>query len=466
MNVLSLRTVGVTVLSLVLMLSLFASSASAKAPFTDILSTDKEIHYLYDRGLINGTTSTTFSPTLSVTREQAAAIIGRALKLNGTQRATSFPDVSRHSYASGYIQSAVDAKILTGYPDGTFKPSQTMTRGEMAYLLSRAFSLSQTSQVTFNDVPYNGQQTSLYMAINKIATAGITNGTGNGNFSPNKQLVRREFAIFIARALNEQFRVSFEDARANTLQSTVDGLNVRSGPSTTHSIVGKVNKGDLVTMHRVENGWVYGTSGNVTGYFSLNFLTVDPSDYRTRVFVLDPGHGGTDPGAVSNNTIEKVVNLDVALRVESKLKARGVTVLMTRRTDVFHSLEYRAGFGLQNNADTFLSIHANAAAASVSGSETFYSASVVDDKRAAYSRQLATFVQDRLHVAMNHPNRGVKEADFRVLASNPLPSVLVELGFLTNTTDAAKLRDPIFQDRAAQAIADGIMDYYTWRDKQ
>ena len=440
--------------------SIGLSPASALTPFKDVSSSDVEIDYLYNKGLIKGISSNQFGPDYSVTREQAATLIGRALGLNGTERKTKFSDVSSSSYSSGYIQSAVDKGIITGYPDGSFKPRQTMTRGEMAFLLSRAFNLSKTTTMFFSDIKLDNSDSSLYTAVNRVATAGISNGTGGGSYSPNKNLIREEFAVFLARALEPKFKVAFQNATIDRLYSTTDGLNVRSGPSTSHSIIGKINKGNEVQVYGYSGGWAYGKSGNLTGYFSLSFLSKAVNTAPSRVMVIDAGHGGSDPGAVANGLREKDVNLDVSLRVERMLKAKNITVLMVRRTDVFYSLDYRAAFGIKNGGDAFVSIHANAASPGVSGSETFYSASVAND-----SKQLATFIQNRLYKAMDHNNRGVKEYPYRVLAANPLPAALVELGFLTNSTDAAKLATWTYKERSAQAIADGIEDYYKWKER-
>lgn len=444
----------------ILILSSFSQTpVSAATPFTDVSAKDVEIDYLYNRGFINGISKTKFGPEQSVTREQAATLIGRSLGLNGTERKTKFSDVSPTSYSSGYIQSAVDKGIITGYPDGSFKPKQTMTRGEMAFLLSRAFNLSSTSPVFFTDIKHDTSSTSLYTAANKIATAGISNGTGQGKYTPNKDLIREEFAIFLARGLEPKFKVAFQNATIDKLYSTTNNLNVRSGPSTSSKVVGQIHTNNEVQVYGYNGNWAYGKSGNLTGYFSLSYLakaTKKPS----RVMVIDAGHGGSDPGAVANGLREKDVNLDVSLRVERLLKAKGITVLMTRRTDVFHTLDYRAAFGVKNGADAFVSIHANAASAGVSGSETFYSASVAND-----SKQLATFIQNRLYKAMDHNNRGAKQYGYRVLAANPLPAALVELGFLTNTQDANKLASATYKERAAVAIADGIEDYYKWKER-
>lgn len=442
-------------------LGINAASASTN-PFKDVSSTDKEILYLLNKGLINGVSKTSFGPDQAITREQAATLIGRALNLNGTPRKTKFADVRPDWYSSGYIQSAVEKGIITGDSDGTFRPKDTMTRGEMAYLLSRAFNYTKTGHVFFKDITTNSSSDSLYTAVNKIATAGVSNGTGKGTYTPNTKLIRGEFAIFLARALNSDFRVTYQNVAFADLNVTVDNLNVRKAASTSSTAIGKLNTGAPFRVYGYNGSWAYGKSGTLTGYVHTAYLgKAVPVVANNRFITLDPGHGGSDPGAVANGLREKDINLDVSKRVESKLKAKGVKVYMTRTTDVFHTLDARVDKGVASGSNAFVSIHTNAAAASsASGSETFYSASIGND-----SKQLATFIQNRLYKAMAHPNRGVKNYGFQVIRTNPLPAALVELGFVTNQYDAAKLASGTYKDRAATAIADGIVDYYNWKAK-
>jgi len=443
-------------------LSFTASPASAASnPFKDVASSDEEILYLWNRGLIFGVSKTTFGPQQAVTREQAATMIGRALGLPGKLRKTSFPDVNPSRYSSGYIQSAYEKGIITGGSDGNYRPTDTMTRGEMAYLLSRAFNYTKTGHVFFTDIKTDNTATSLYTAVNKIATAGVSNGTGSGSYSPGKKLIREEFAIFLARALNSTYRVSYKNVAFADLNVTVNNLNVRSGASTSYASIGKLNTGAPFRVYGYNGSWAYGISGGMTGYVSTAFLgKATPVAANNRFITLDPGHGGSDPGAVANGLREKDINLDVSKRVEAKLKAKGIKVYMTRTTDVFHTLGARVDKGVASGSNAFLSVHTNAATPAASGSETFYSASVGND-----SKQLATFIQNRLYKAMNHPNRGVKNYGFQVIRTNPLPAALVELGFITNQYDAAKLASGTYKDRAATAIADGIEDYYNWKAK-
>lgn len=435
--------------------------AAAGNPFKDVSTSDKEILYLANKGLINGINDSTFAPKDAVTREQAAALIGRALGLSGKLRKTKFSDVDPARYSSGYIQSAYEKGYINGYGDGSFRPKETMTRGEMAYLLSRAFNFSSTGNVFFNDIKTDESKTSLYTAVSKIATAGVSNGTGNGTYSPTNKLTREEFAIFLARALNSNFKVKYYNTVLENLTVTVNNLNVRTGPSTGYRAIGKVNTGAAFQVYGYKGDWAYGKSNNVTGYVHSEFIGKSlPAAATNRFITLDPGHGGNDPGAVANGLREKDINLDVAKRVEAKLSAKGIKVYMTRSTDVFHSLSARVDKGVASGSDAFLSIHTNAASPGASGSETFYSASVGND-----SKQLATFIQNRLYKAMDHPNRGVKNYGFQVIRTNPLPAALVELGFVTNKYDSAKLASGTYKDRAATAIAEGIEDYYDWKGK-
>ena len=113
------------------------------------------------------------------------------------------------------------------------------------------------------------------------------------------------------------------------------------------------------------------------------------------------------------------------------------------------------------NADAFVSIHANSSTArDANGTETYYSTAAT---RAEDSKQLATFIQNRLYPALGTKNRGVKTADFHVIYKTPLPATLVELGFISNSSDASKLASDYYRNKAAEAIALGIQDYYNWK---
>lgn len=170
---------------------------------------------------------------------------------------------------------------------------------------------------------------------------------------------------------------------------------------------------------------------------------------------IDPGHGGSDPGAVGTKPFrlaEKKVTLEISLRLEEALEERGHWVAMTRRTDRSLGLSARAGFANRLEAELFVSVHANAAAsATVEGIEVYHFPGSREGRRAA-TAVLASMVG----AFPRHRNRGVKEVNFTVLRETTMPAVLVETEFLTHPRQLEFLADPENQKALAEAIAHGI----------
>jgi len=195
------------------------------------------------------------------------------------------------------------------------------------------------------------------------------------------------------------------------------------------------------------------------GPLSLEGLPVVPRG-RFRV-VLDPGHGGPDPGAIGIRGLRETdVVLDVSLQLARLLEARGVVVEMTRTSDIDVDLPPRVAQANQSGADAFISIHANAlsmARPDVNGIESFYFAG---GPQAGLSRRLADAVQQQmLAISPGTPDRGVKAARFFVIRRATMPSTLVEMGFVTGRLDASRLGEPDFRRRMALALAAGILNY-------
>ncbi len=165
----------------------------------------KEIDYLYNNEIIFGYNSYTFGPSDRVSRAAAATMIGRALGLSGEQRETEFPDVAKGNTASGYIQVAAELGIIQGFPDGTFRPNESVTRGQMAIFIARAFNLTKEAEVSFTDVPETAKS---YTSIRRILAEGITQGYPGGLFKPDDSLTRSDFSALLSRTLNPAFRVN------------------------------------------------------------------------------------------------------------------------------------------------------------------------------------------------------------------------------------------------------------------
>jgi hypothetical protein len=160
-----------------------------------------EINRLAEAGYIKGYNDGTFRPALSITRAEAITFIGRVLNLNDTKRQTIFSDVTQSFYASGLIQSSYEQKIAGGYPDGTFQPNAKITRGEIAALVMRAFQISGTNSTSnrFTDVNKNYFA---YQAIMNLAENKLVSGYPNNSFRPLHAASRAEFIVLLGRALN------------------------------------------------------------------------------------------------------------------------------------------------------------------------------------------------------------------------------------------------------------------------
>lgn len=170
--------------------------------------------------------------------------------------------------------------------------------------------------------------------------------------------------------------------------------------------------------------------------------------------VIDPGHGGKDPGAIGIGGLREVdVVLPISLQVARLLEQQGVQVVLTRSADYFVELPGRTAMANRVNADIFVSIHANAVPnrPDVSGLETYYLSSGLT---------LARFIHNSVLQSVGGlRDRGVRRARFYVLRHSAMPSVLVETGFVTGYEDSAKLATPAYQSQMAEAIARGILQY-------
>jgi N-acetylmuramoyl-L-alanine amidase len=233
-------------------------------------------------------------------------------------------------------------------------------------------------------------------------------------------------------------------------------------------------------------------SVNRSGSFSLSRQL----GLRVSRVVIDPGHGGHDPGAKTKGLTEADLVLDVALRLEQLLsKQDGFDVVLTRRVDTFVPLEERTAIANREGADLFLSIHANASTnSSARGIETYFlnltenpdAEMVAARENAASSRSMnqlpdivkaialnnkihesrdfASMIQSALHSQLQKSdssvrNLGVKQAPFMVLLGATMPSVLAEISFITNRQDAAMLKTEKHRQRIAEALYAGVLRY-------
>lgn len=447
-------------------------SASAASDFVDIPANHrayKEISYLNQGNITTSDIPGRFNPDAAMTRAHAAAMIGKAIQLSGAPVESRFSDVPSDHFASGYIEEAVKRGIIFGYKleDGTYNymPEKQLKRGEMALLISRAFGY---------------QSDSTNAAAKEFLAKGLALGTGNGNFGTEDLMKRGDFAVFLARAVNAEFRVKDSDTALESMYVEIgesDALNMRTGPSTDYAAQKKLFRGYPLQVQYKVGEWVYTKVGNDYGFIHSAFLSTDqpyissvkdPEDIITEIIgkdplsqmtvVLDPGHGGKDPGAVGNGMREKDVVLDISLRAKKYFAGTPINVKLTRETDVFVELADRVKFAKQQQADLFVSVHANALNGKASGIETFYY-SAAKNTNVKESRTLATYIQKRMLEAWKLPNRSVKSMSLHVLRENSMPATLIEIGFIDNKTDASYISSPVHRESMAKAIYLGTLDY-------
>lgn len=186
---------------------------------------------------------------------------------------------------------------------------------------------------------------------------------------------------------------------------------------------------------------------------------------KNKLVVLDPGHGGTDPGAIGlQGTREKHLNFVMATKVKAILEKAGAKVVMTRQTDVDVSspdasdrdeLKARTLVANNRNADVFISIHHNSSASSdMNGTTTYYF------RKTLFDVVLAQSIQNEMVKAGGLANQGVRTANFFVVKNTSMPAALLEIGFISNSQEEQLCNNAVFQQKMAQAIVTGIDQFF------
>jgi N-acetylmuramoyl-L-alanine amidase len=189
---------------------------------------------------------------------------------------------------------------------------------------------------------------------------------------------------------------------------------------------------------------------------TLSWTRVDPHRFARRpLVVIDPGHGGSDPGALGpGGSNEKTDCLELALALQHALWQHRVNAVLTRSTDAELWLAPRLDMIEQLKADAFVSLHANSHTTPDStGIETYW--------REPASQAFAEQVQKDLAAALKRPDRGTKQERLYVLRNPEVPSLLLETGFISNPAEERMLADHSFQSQAAAAIANSLAAYLT-----
>jgi N-acetylmuramoyl-L-alanine amidase len=439
-------------------------SGSAHAEFSDFNKTQPggaEVFYLYDRDIINGYPDGTFRPESNVRRGQAVVMLGRVLKWDISQTNTSpFKDVPANSDDNRYIIEAAKRGIVSGYDDGTFRPYESLTRGQMSAILQRVYKYPTHFTIPFVDVKSTHWA---YSPIQALASNGIVTGYTDNTFKPQQYTSRKHYSMMLARTLQPSFKPPmYMKVKAGTTK-----LDVHGQPNTTSTITGALYEKALVQITPTSTkGWVKINYKDITGYAPLSYLEyyrLKGLPLEKRVVVVDAGHGGTDSGAVYGSLVEKDINLKASYYLKTELEKRGATVYLSRPTDTFVTLNDRATFSSPRRADIFISIHANATTShTANGTETYYNDQLYEGDVNPYpeeSKKLAYALQVQLD-KLPTKNLGIKQNEFYVLRKNTVPAVLVELGFIDGRYDSKYLADSNFLRQSAVYMSEGVVHYF------
>ncbi len=478
------------------------------------------IYYLVERNVINGMPDGNFMPYGNLTRAQAAKIIATAIGAKVDPIAKPSYNDAKNSWAASFIAAMEKENIIKGREPGVFDPEGKVTRAEMAAMLVRAYNLK--SKVT-GPVPTKFADLENHWGkeeVNILVELKLSLGTENG-WKPNDSITREQAAQLTAQT--DKFSKN-SDRPVETKKMYIDRKFITyHAPSLSSGISANQHNPQTVEIKEERDGWIKiatsngdkwtplvektevinegfttyaeaSSSSKVMGTHNAQQVTVieeNGSWIRIRMgagfqwvnknqlnpvkqgnflegkaIIIDPGHGGVDPGHSGVKMDESAIVLDTSLRVQKLFEQKTpFTVLLTRNDDTRpgntpgESLKKRVEFAQENKGDIFVSIHANGFNEQVEGTETFYYRSATNPN-SEESRVLAEKVQKRLVQALQSNDRGVKTENFYVVKYNTMPAILAELGFIDAKGEGEKLATEEWRQRAAEAIYQGILDYY------
>lgn len=481
----------------------------SKQNFKDVSSKDWFATYVYqavELGYMDGYggSSTEFKPYEKVSRQEMTKILSLAFNLNPDayeKYALPFTDVEQNFYYK-YISAVYYNGFGAGISDTKFDPRSNVTRATFSVFMSRGLnksfqlalpvqrekvsaSASVKGQVKVNTNDLNVRSTPNFTSTANNKLGMLSKGTVVNYFEETSSYYKinyngyygyiyKTYASLVTdsslggggsnETVNPTPPQPSTPAGNLTGYVTVSSLNIRAQASASSERVGGLTRGNQVTVHSITGNWANITYNGQTGYVSKTYLRLKNTSgpaVKGRIIILDPGHGGRDPGAIAKDAsiTEKAIVLNVATKVKALLEADGATVKMTRAGDTFPSLEERVSFARNNYGELFVSIHVNSATStSANGTETFYSISGNDNE--LEDAKLARYINNEIVSNASMRDRGVKREDFYVIRNLIMPAVLVELAFITNSEDVAKLKDSAYIDIYARSIYNGIVKYY------
>ncbi|MCP3740139.1 N-acetylmuramoyl-L-alanine amidase [Rossellomorea sp. BNER] len=372
------------------------------------------------------------------------------------ERNTSTPKVSVPIYATVKVKKG---SVVNGW-------SRIEYKGMRGYAPYSYISNDNPGSFTY----YANKTTNIYTS-NNISSGVLGTLRKNDPVKIQKGSINNGWA-FVSDFNGKQGYIKASDIVNKPYYYARENLVLRQQKSSTSTRILTIPQGSEVTvLNRTElfQDWVQVRYNGKTGYVSSRYLTLEQVAKETplsKTIVLDPGHGGKDPGAVGNGLREADVTLSVSKITKSKLKQMGYDVHLTRTEDIYLALNERTEIAYNLSPGVFVSLHMNSYSdPHVNGTESYSTTAArsLTPKEKTDSAMLASFIQSRLVEALETNDRGTKQNDFYVIDKNYTRSVLIEMGFISNPDDATIFKTAEGQDRTATAIAQGINDFYKWK---
>jgi parallel beta-helix repeat protein len=462
-------------------LQVYRDRAQIPSQFADEVATATQKRMVVNHPLVDE-----LNPMRNITRAELSALIYQAMVITGNARAIaspfivepvldvpSFSDISGH-WAEDFIRGLASQGLIRGFIDGTFRPNALITRAEYAALLSSTFNpLPERTPVTFDDVPNSFWAAAV---IQRAYRGKWLSGYGDGSFRPQDNLLRLHILLSLVSGLG----LDAGDRQLLNIYTDKDRI-----PNYALDAVAAATEAELVVNYpqlRELNPNQPATRGDVAAMMVQALVHAERSqsitssyivrpdrsipdgssgppapDPESPVIVLDPGHGGADAGTVGVGGLkEKDVVLPIAQAVANRLRQAGIRVSLTRSEDTEVTSEERVRIAEALDANLFISIHANALSLSryeVNGVETYYY------RTSNEGADLARVVHDNILQVVDLKDMGIRQATFLTLRQTTMPSVLVEVGYVTTQTDDTNLIDENYINILSGGIANGIQAY-------
>ncbi|MFH0915348.1 MAG: N-acetylmuramoyl-L-alanine amidase [bacterium] len=492
------------------------SALAHSSSFPDVgesIPSHDAIEYLAGAGIISGFKDGSFGPGQTLKRGQATKILVLWLGVPPVSNGPYFTDLDV-VYRS-YVQTTAEKGWISGFPDGSFRPYATLTRQQMAVIMVRAMGWDvdagkltsahvADTLAAFSDRASISSDARPYVAL--AVERGLFNGS-NGALMPQDGITRAQFSLVVFRAelsmqsviqqvrtasdYPDRTRVVVDLSRApGPVKAAISADGTLTVDYTGGALGGVLSQtvGSLEVKTLTARQFAYSPrtvriTVALARYRTFRVMSLAPSEgkgYRIVVdayrrvdgppgdgpplICVDPGHGGTDTGAIgATGTLEKDFNLGIALLLAQSLRDAGLRTIMTRQDDTLPTLQQRAEIANAALASLFVSVHNNAHSdADANGTETFYWGT--PEAYSAEGKLLADAIQRNLLAALGSADRGARThwRNLVVLAETCMTAALAEVGFVTNPEEEAKLKTPAYQKAAAQGIAKGVLEYLKW----